>query len=1011
MIRSKNKNFLIQVLICFVVFCSAAQVRALDPRKAVTQYVSNVWTSNEGLPQDSVNAIAQTADGYLWFATQEGLARFDGMKFTVFDSSNTEKFGGFVFDILAAKDGTLWIGTGGGLFSYKNGRFVRYSSEDGLPDVSMKHLMEGSEGSLWIGTANNDRVTGGHGLTLFKEGRGTIYKTADGLSNDQIYKTLAARNGDLWIATGNGLNLYKDGKFKVFTTADGLSDNYVKTLYEDREGNLWIGTHNGLNRLKDGKFTAFTTEHGISSGIIYSICEDRDGNLWIGTEKGLNRYRDGKIQAVTGIDALASDQIFSIYEDREGSLWIGTHTKGVIRLRDAKFTTYGAAEGLQGENVQSLFQDSKGRIWIDTTDGGLNVLEDNQFTGFYTTKEGLLNNRIRTVYEDRMGTLWFGTVSGLNKFEGDKFIPYKLAGVTLKESIRAIYEDTDGTLFLGTTTRLIIVKDGKPTFYTKAEGLLGTGINFIHRTKTGQIYIAGDEGLSIYENGKLIPQYKSFPSEFNAQSITEDTDGTLWIVTWGQGLNRLKDGNLTTYTTKNGIYDNASWSILDDDSGNLWMGCNRGIFRVSKQQLNDFADGKINSIDSIVYGSTNGMRKRETNAGNPGAMRSSDGRFWFATTAGAVVVDPNHLKTNPVSPPVVIEKLSADDKSLILGEQNYEIEADVKNLEFDYVGLSFVSSERVKYKYRIEGFDDDWIEANGRRSAFYTNLAPGDYVFKVTAANADGVWSQQGASLKFHILRPFWQTWWFLTLAAFGIAGIAYLLFRLRILRLQRANAAQILFSRQLIASQENERKRIAAELHDNLGQHLIIIKNWASLGLKFTDENAPSRKQLSEISTTAMQAIDEVREIIYDLRPVQLETTGLSRTLNFMVEQAAASSGVKFTIDSDELDGLFSPEEEVTIYRAVQECVSNIIKHSQAESAQITVKSDGQNLEIKTADDGIGFAPEVASKSDKPGGFGLIGLNERVNMLGGTLDITSIAGNGTIIAIEIPIISKKKSV
>lgn len=1006
MFQNLKKKILVRCLIGLVVFCNAAAVYALDPRKAVTQYVRNTWTSNDGLPQDSVNAIAQTTDGYLWLATQEGLARFDGVKFTTFDSSNTEKFGGFVYDILADPNGGLWIGTGGGLFNYRDGKFKRYSSDDGLPDVSMKHLVQDEAGNLWIGSASNDRTTGGHGLTFFKDERGIIFKTTDGLSNDQVHKTLIDRRGDLWIATGNGLNLYKDGKFKIFTTADGLSDNYVKTLYEDRGGSLWIGTHTGLDRLKDGRITSFTTADGLSSNFIFSICEDRDGNLWVGTEKGLNRFKDGKPQAVTGIEDLADDQIFSIYEDKEASLWIGTHTKGLIRLRDAKFTTFGEAEGLTGENVQSLFQDSRGRLWIDTTDGGLNVLENNRFEN-YTIKDGLLNNRIRAIYETRAGEILLGTASGLNKFENGKFVDYLPKNALSKASVNTIYEDTDGSLFVGTNVGLTVIKDGKSRNYTKADGIIGSGVNLIHRTRAGKLYIAGDDGLSIFEDGKLTSQYKGFPPEFNTQSISEDADGTLWLVTWGQGLNRLKDDNLTAYTTKNGLYDNAAWSILDDGSGYLWMGCNRGIFRVSKQELNDFADGKIKSVNSIVYGAVNGMRKRETNAGSPSAIRASDGKFWFATTAGAVVIDPHNLKNNPVAPPIVIEKLLIGDKSILPGEPNIEIEAGVKNLEFQYVGLSFISPERIKYKYKIEGFDNDWIDAGARRTAFYNNLPAGEYTFELIAANADGIWNEQAASVRFRVLAPFWQTWWFLALATLFVAGIIILMFRWRLSRLKQINNAQTVFSRRLIESQERERGRIAAELHDNLGQQLVIIKNWASLGLKFTEENAPSRKQLTEISTTALQAINEVREIIYDLRPVQLETTGLSRTLNFMIEQAAASSGVKFSVDCDDLDGFFSPEDEVVFYRAIQECVSNIIKHSEAENAEISIIRAAENLTVKVSDDGKGFAAEPVSSVGKRAGFGLTGLNERVRMLGGTLNIQSAAGNGTIVLMNIPAPSK----
>lgn len=432
------------------------------------------------------------------------------------------------------------------------------------------------------------------------------------------------------------------------------------------------------------------------------------------------------------------------------------------------------------------------------------------------------------------------------------------------------------------------------------------------------------------------------------------------------------------------------------------MGGNRGIFRVAKQELNDFADGKIKSVTSVVYGTADGMRKRETNAGNPSALRARDGRLWFATTGGAVVIDPKNIKINRVPPPVVLEKVIGDERTVEPNEAGTELPAGTRNVEFHYVGLSFIAPERVKYKYKLDGFDKEWIDADTRHTAFYTNLPPrDDYQFKVVAANDDGIWNERGASLRFRILAPFWKTWWFYGLISAGVAGILFSLFRRRVERLERANAAQTAFSRRLIESQEQERKRIAAELHDSLGQHLIIIKNWASLGLRLSTTGAPASEQLEVISATALLAISEVREIVHDLRPFQLETNGLTETIRFMVEQSAASSGIRFTVDCDRLENFFSPEKQVTFYRAVQECVSNVIKHSDAKRADLTIKRDGRAVKLKISDDGIGFTPGTRANRDG-GGFGLIGLNERFGMLGGIPEIQSTPGRGTTILINL---------
>ncbi|HEX3085996.1 MAG TPA: triple tyrosine motif-containing protein [Pyrinomonadaceae bacterium] len=330
------------------------------------------------------------------------------------------------------------------------------------------------------------------------------------------------------------------------------------------------------------------------------------------------------------------------------------------------------------------------------------------------------------------------------------------------------------------------------------------------------------------------------------------------------------------------------------------------------------------------------------------------------------------------------------------------IEPGQTYLEIHYSGLSFINPELVKFKYRLEGSDEKWTDADTRRVAYYTHLPPGNYHFRVLAANRDGVWSKQGAALEITVLPQFWQTWWFVMLATALITAIIYLIYQQRIRILKRTQQAQEAFSRQLIESQEAERKRIAAGLHDNLGQHLIVIKNWAALALNFTDKTAPVREQLDEISTTAVQALNEVREIIYDLRPYQIETIGLSRTIKSMAEQVAAASGIDFRIECDELENIFSPDDEVTFYRMIQECVSNVVKHSRAERAAVRIKRRADGIEAEISDNGRGFVPETQPQSDKAGGFGLQGLSERVRMLGGSHQVRSALGNGTTISVRI---------
>ena len=500
------------------------------------------------------------------------------------------------------------------------------------------------------------------------------------------------------------------------------------------------------------------------------------------------------------------------------------------------------------------------------------------------------------------------------------------------------------------------------------------------------------------------------------RTIKEEADGTLWFGMYDTGIYRLKDGKFTHFTTNDGLFDNGAFQILEDNHDNFWISGNLGIYRVKRTELNDFAEGRTNKVVSVPYNKRDGMLNAECNGGaRPAGTRASDGRLWFPTQTGVVVINPESVPVDTTPPPVVIESIVIDTQSSDNYGKPIEIQPDQTYLEIHYSGLSFINPELVKFKYRLEGLDTDWIDAGTRRAAYYTHLPPGKYRFTVLAANRDGIWNTQGANLEITVLPPFWRTWWFLTLSFLILAVIVFLFYRWRIGALKRTHRAkeafsqQLIesreaFSRQLIESQEAERKRIAGGLHDNLGQHLIIIKNWASLGLKLTSEDAPIRQQFGKISETALKALSEVHEIIYNLRPYQIETVGLNNAIKYMIEQVATSSGINFETHADDLDQLFSPEDEVTFFRIIQESVSNIVKHSKAQNANVTINRLDNSVTIKISDDGDGFTPgNTLAKSDSGnGGFGLTGIAERAGMLGGVFSIQSAPGDGTTILIKI---------
>jgi signal transduction histidine kinase len=448
-----------------------------------------------------------------------------------------------------------------------------------------------------------------------------------------------------------------------------------------------------------------------------------------------------------------------------------------------------------------------------------------------------------------------------------------------------------------------------------------------------------------------------------------------------------------------GLFDNGVFHISEDRHGNFWISCNRGIYRVSRQELNDFADGKISRVNSIAYGKRDGMRNIECNGGRePAGIVTRDGKFWFPTQEGIAVVDPEAVHVNPQAPPVLIESITLE-RNPIDFQNGITIQPGQRGLEISYTGLSFVKADQTKFKYKLEGLDSDWIDAGTRRVAYFPYLPPGSYTFQVIAANSDGIWNLVGATVNVSVRAPFWRRSWFWLICSIAVIGIAAIVIRSRLVQLKRKQLEREAFSRRLIDSQEAERKRLAGELHDSLAQVLIIVKNWALIGLNSLTEDNPAREHLTEISENASLAIEEVREISRNLRPRQLETLGLTTTIEQLVRQVRSSTDIEFITETDNIDGLLSKESEINLYRVLQECLHNVLKHSTATKAWLSIKRTAGGAQIICRDNGKGFDPETVSLSS---GLGLSSMAERVRMLGGRYTIESAPGKGVTLYITI---------
>ena len=816
-VRSMSIKTLIFLSLAVVFLLTAsvwqAGVLAQDRQKALTQYGHDVWQAEQGLPQNSVQAIAQTRDGYLWLGTQEGLVRFDGVRFTVFDKRNTEAIKHKnINSLIGSQDGSLWIGTGGGLTRLKDGKFTTFTTQEGLLGNAITCLYEDRQGRLWIGTNN--------GLSQFKDERFIHYTTKDGLANNGVLAIYEDHAGRLWVGTNGGLDCLQEGRFTHYSTQEGLPSNGVGAIFESKDQSLWIGTSGGLARLKDGQLTAYTKKDGLSHDAIRAFYEDQTGSLWIGTfGGGMNRLASGQFTSFTTHEGLSNDFVMSLYADREGSLWIGTYGGGLNRLRDNRFVTYGTKEGLANEMARAVYESRDGSVWIGTQGGGASRLKDGRLIN-YTTKDGLPHDVVMSFHEDRAGNMWIGSNGGLSRFKDGRFTNFAEKDGLSPGSVRAIYEDREGGLWVGLNTgKLYRFKDGKFTSYAD-QGFVSAAVWTIHEDRAGQLWIGSSRGLTRFKDGQFTTYTTQDGLSHNSVfAFSEDRDDTYWIGTYTGGLNRLKGGKFTSYTAKDGLLDDLIYQVLDDGRGNLWLTCNKGISRVSKQELNDFAEGKIKTITSTLYGTADGMRSSECNgASQPSAWKSKDGRLWFSTLRGVAVIDPNNLKHNPLLPPVIIERILVDKQAIALPALA-QLPPGKGELEFQYTGLSFLAPGRVKFKYKLEGFDQDWVDAGTRRTAYYTNLPPGQYRFRVMACNSDGVWNEEGAAFAFYLRPHFYQTYWFYALCVLGAAliGVGIYLLRIRQVKVHERELVLLVSERTQKLEQEiAERERMEETLRES---------------------------------------------------------------------------------------------------------------------------------------------------------------------------------------------------
>ncbi len=972
------------------------------------EYGFDVWTTANGLPQNTITGVAQTPDGYLWLSTFDGLARFDGVRFTIFDKGNTKGIINNRFaNIFVDKEGVIWAMTENGVITiYRNGAFSSYQTPEA--SIGTLAIVSDADGNALIEMLD--------GFYYLRSGKFILADRKEKTVRQVYFK----KTGSKWTFRSDRISRQKDGQITNYPF--DLPPNYlIETsnlrYFEDNRGALWFGVKDKLYRLENGNVEIFTKNEisALNELTLFVMFDEPEGgvNFVFGiadTTQKLDwqfvRFKNGQFASYNLGKSVNAIQGIT---DREGNFWLAT-TAGLRRLRQQLISTLSVIDGLISNEVYPLLEAGSGEIFIGLPQG-LNIYRDGKITNPDLRYSNDSSVFMRGLWEDEQARIWLGYQGegGFGRFEEPSSVK-RIGQNQLPTGATDFASDRKGNIWIATEEGLFKYKDDRQiAHYTVKDGLHNDKIITLHFDRRGDMWLGTFDGLAQFKDNQFINfnSVENSPKGF-VRYIYEDAEGTLWFGTYGDGLVRLRDGVFYNYRVEHGLFNNGVFAILEDSRGNFWMSSNRGIHRVSKQELNDFADGKIPKLNSVSYDEKDGMLNAECNGGRlPSAIKTTNGKLWFATMGGVAIVDPEAETVNPNPPPVVIENVSIDRKLVdtnlfqsAIRNPNSAIELipGQSNVEINYTGLSLIKSAQIKFRYKLEGLEENWVEAGTERTVNYSYLPHGNYRFRVIAANASGIWNTEGATIRIVVQPYFYQTWWFGVLASFAAALMIGLIYHNRVSHLREIARAKTRFSRQLIESQERERKRLAAELHDGLGQNLVVIKNRALLGINKGDDQERVARELGSISESATLALEEVREITNNLRPQLLDRLGLTKAINAMLKKVSGVIEIESEIDS--IDEVFSEIEEINVYRIVQESLNNIIKHFNASDARVKIKRDENKVLIQIEDNGKGF--DAGNTKSSGGGFGLVGLKERTQLLGGDLAIDSTIGEGTKIQIVI---------
>lgn len=955
------------------------------------------WRNEDGLPHSIINAVIQTRDGYLWIGTYVGLVRFDGVRFIHYTPSTMPELGdGRVANLFEGRDGTLWISLESGrLLAWKDGAVHVHPTDGAAPLAPVAAMLEDAGGVTWLQTFSGQfgRLTT-NGVELLANTGEVLWRSSRTLMLDA--------HQQLWANTSGGLKIWCDGKFETPGVFESELLGGMDAVTPARDGSIWAFRNRQLWRLSDrGVLAKIEVPDDVVNAV--NLLEGSDGRVWLTALSGSVFCRE-----MSGEWREVSKQSFSganrtLYEDHEGNVWRGSFGGGLARIRPRLFTVHEMPDSHNDQYARSASGDAAGNVWAVLNGQAIAQIPAGEKVPRPLVAQNLPPG-IRAVFVDRRNNLWAGSYGGAHLYQPrDSIFQTVLKTNIGAEFVSAFYEDSATNLWFGYTggAGVGVMPNGDPDKWNVIEGMPFPDVRSIAQAADGSMWFGTHYGgVCRLKDGRWtqFTMRDGLPSDY-VRCLFAEPDGTLWLGTL-HGLCRWRSGKFVAITSAHGLWNDSLSHIAEDARGNFWVSSFGGIFRVNRQMLNDFADGKRDSIQCVGYGRADGMPSVECpGTCQPAGTTTPDGRLWIPTVTGLVSVSPNDIVENKLPPPVWIEEVVIDGKSTVINQTTtvVKVPPGKRRFDFRFTALSFSSPEKIRFRHKLEGLDADWSSADALRTAAYSYVPPGRYEFKVIACNNDGIWNTNGQSILL-VVQPFvWQTWWFkLGVAAFvavilgaSVRGVERLKARNRLERLEQQHAV------------ERERSRIAKDIHDDLGANLTQIVFLSQRAESAVQNPSEIEHWLHQIPATARRTIQSLDEIVWAVNPKHDSLESLANYLSQFAQEHAGLAGIRCVLDVPMVLPAMELSAEVrhNLLLAAREALQNVVAHAKATEVSVSLALGEQKLVVVIADNGGGFDAEQIP----PDRNGLSNMRRRMADIGGTLEVESRVGRGSTVRLSVP--------